>query len=78
MVLPLNFGELIIFLNSKWRIVIILIQNILIREGIIQYIGGITIKPIKILIQFNDKNRFVDGSKDENKFAIIFNYCVFF
>lgn len=65
-------------LNSLWRIKTILFQIILIREGINQNIGGIR-KINKIdLNQFNLKLKFVEGSKDENKFIIIFNYLIFF
>lgn len=61
-------------LNSLWRIKIILFQIILIREGTNQNIGGI-IKINKIdLNQFSFKLKFVEGSNDENKFIIIFNY----
>lgn len=51
----------------------ILFQSIWWREGINQKEAGINIKPSIVLIQFNDKLKFVDGSNLENKFAIIFS-----
>lgn len=50
-----------------------LIQIIVNRDGINQYIDGIIKIPIRDLNQFRDKWKFVVGSKEENKFAIIFN-----
>jgi hypothetical protein len=79
-VLPLNSLVLIKFLNSLCKVRVSLIHNIFIREGINQYMGGIIKSPKKILIQFIDKPKFVEGSKVENKFAIIFKleYLLFF
>lgn len=71
-VLPLEFFPRRI-LNSLWSVFTIKFQIILSRDGINQNTGGIKIKPINLLIQFNDKLKLVDGSKDENRFAIIFN-----
>lgn len=42
------------------------------REGINQYKEGINSKPRNVLNQFNEKI-FVEGSKELNKFVIIFN-----
>lgn len=70
-VLPLIF-ELTKILNSLWRVEEIKIHNILNRDGIIQYIGVKNIKINKALNQFKLKEKILDGSKDENKFAIIF------
>lgn len=77
-VFPLIDSLLINTLNSLCKVIIILIQSIFIRDGINQNIGGIINSPINELIQFNDINILVDGSKEENKFAIIFNYNEFF
>lgn len=60
-------------LNSLWRALIILIHRILIREGINQNDDGMTSIPIMVLSQFKDIFQLVEGSKEENKFAIIFN-----
>lgn len=76
-VLPLDLSSLISVLNSLCRIMVNLIQNILIRDGISQYIGGTSKNPMKILIQFIDKPRLVEGSKVENRFAIIFRILFF-
>lgn len=61
-------------LNSLWRIINILFQNKKIREGINQNSKGKKRIPKIVLIQFKDKFKiFVDGSKIENKFIIIFS-----
>lgn len=70
---PLKFCVLIRVLNSLCKIIIILIHNKLIREGINQYLGGSNKIPIQALIQFIERLKFVVGSKVENKFVIIFN-----
>jgi hypothetical protein len=60
-------------LNSLCKLIIILFQIILYREGINQYIDGINNRPRKVLNQFNDKLKiFVEGSNTENRFVIIF------
>jgi hypothetical protein len=61
-------------LNSMCSVIIIFLNIILIRFDIIQYGIGIIIKPITVLIQFNDKFCDVAGSNAENKLVIIFNY----
>ena len=77
-VLPLK-GELIKILNSKWRVLIILNQSILYREGITQNIDGININPKKVLIQFKERlNIVVDGSNTLNRFVIIFKENYFY
>lgn len=70
--------ELILFpkrvLNSLCNLFKMNIQKIKWRLGINQKERGINKIPIKVLIQFKDKlNKFVEGSKMENKFVIIFN-----
>lgn len=60
-------------LNSLCKVIIILIHNIFNRDGINQNLTGIRNKPIKDLNQFKAKI-LVEGSKEENKFAIIFSY----
>jgi len=60
-------------LNSKCKIKKILFQNIEIREGRNQNIIGKNIIPNIVLNQFKEKLKiFVEGSKIENKFIIIF------
>lgn len=72
-VAPFNEGSSRI-LNSLCKVIIILYHNILYRDGINQYIGGIINNPIIDLIQFNEKLKILDvGSKTENKLVIIFN-----
>jgi len=71
-VLPLWLLFLIKVLNSLCKILIRIIQIILKREGISQYIGGITKKISKDLNQFIDIKEKVVGSKEENKLVIIF------
>lgn len=70
-VLPLIFVPNKI-LNSLCKIIIILIHKKFHRDGISQYIEGINNNPRKVLSQFNEKI-FVEGSKELNKFVIIFN-----
>lgn len=72
-VLPWDLLFLIKILNSLCNVIIIEVHKIWSREGINQNIGGIIIIPINVLSQFNDKLKFVEGSKVENKFIIIFN-----
>lgn len=60
-------------LNSLWSVDVILIHKILGREGISQNIGGIINSPTKVLSQLIDEFQFVEGSKDEKRFAIIFS-----
>jgi hypothetical protein len=61
-------------LNSLCNIINTLFHRIWCREGINQYIGGIIIKPIKVLIQLREKLKMFDeGSNTENKLVIIFN-----
>lgn len=43
------------------------------REGINQNIEGMTNNAIMLLSQFNEKLKLVLGSKEENRFVIIFN-----
>ena len=70
-VLPLEFFPKRI-LNSLCKVLIIMTQNICGREGVSQNIGGIIVNPRKILNQFMDRLKFVEGSKEEKRFAIIF------
>ena len=72
-VLPLELILPIKILNSLCKVIIILIQIKVKREGINQYIEGIIKMPIKVLNQFRESLKLVVGSKEENKFAIIFN-----
>jgi len=65
---------LIRVLNSLCKIIIKLFQKVNHRDCKNQYLCGIKKINIKILNQFNDIYKLVDGSKDENKFLIIFNY----
>lgn len=61
-------------LNSLLRVTKIEFHKIWCREGISQNIGGIKIKPKKVLIQFKDKLKMLDeGSNTENRLVIIFN-----
>ena len=61
-------------LNSKCNDIKTLFHTIIWRLGINQYIIGINNKPIKDLIQFNDKLKILEeGSNTENKLVIIFN-----
>ena len=67
-------------LNSLWRVIKILFQKIFNREGKNQNIMGKNKIPKNELNQFNERLKmFVDGSKIENKFIIIFKlkkyYC---
>lgn len=60
-------------LNSLWRVKKIFCQNKLFREGISQYVKGKNKIPNKVLTQFKDKEKvFVEGSKIEKRFIIIF------
>jgi len=71
---PLNLEIPIRVLNSRWRVVKILFQKIDIRDGINQNINGKNKIPIIVLIQFKERFKiFVEGSKIENRFIIIFN-----
>lgn len=49
-----------------------ILKIILIRLGMIQYIEGIIINLMKVLIQLSEKFILVEGSKVENRFVIIF------
>lgn len=61
-------------LNSVCKVLIILIQININRDGINQKEIGIISNPKNVLIQFNDKLKIlVDGSNVENKLVIIFN-----
>lgn len=60
-------------LNSLWRVWIIFLHRRDHREGEAQYKYGINIKPNKVDIQFIERLKILDeGSKIENRFAIIF------
>jgi len=61
------------FLNSLCNFKLILFHSNLVRDGMNQNIGGMIINPIIVLVQFKDIFQFDEGSKDENKFIIIFN-----
>lgn len=66
--------DLLFWINvfiSLWIIIINLKYNILNREGINQKEYGIKSKMINDLVQFKE-NMIVEGSKEENKFVIIF------
>lgn len=75
-VLPFHWGALIKILNSLWIADITEIQMKFHREGISQKRGGIIIIIINDLAQFNEKvdELKVEGSNEENRFAIIFNF----
>ena len=65
-------------MNSLWRVIKILFQKIFKRDGKNQNIIGKNKIPKKELNQFKDKLKiFVEGSKIENKFIIIFNLKVY-
>lgn len=76
-VLPLESFVLIRVLNSLCKVIINLIQNILIREGMSQYMGGTSNNPMKTLIQLRDSPILVVGSNVENKLAITFKLLIF-
>ena len=59
--------------NSLCKVNKILFHKILFRDGVNQNEGGIIKIPIIILVQFIEVFQFVEGSKDANRFAIIFN-----
>jgi hypothetical protein len=66
-------------LNSLWSVIKILFQKILNREGITQKIMGKNKIPKNELNQFRDKLKiFVEGSKIENKFIIIFRLVLIY
>lgn len=75
-VLPFEFFVPRRILNSLWSVVIIKFHRILNRDGINQNIGGIIRIPMNTLVQFRDKLKFVEGSNDEKRFAIIFNWRI--
>lgn len=71
---PLNLVIPSKVLNSKCRVKKILFQNIELREGKNQNNMGKNRIPNIVLVQFKEKLKiFVEGSKIENKFIIIFN-----
>jgi hypothetical protein len=73
-VVPLNLEIPNRVLNSKCKVKKILLQNIKLREGINQNNIGKNKIPNIVLNQFKEKLKiFVEGSKIENKFIIIFN-----
>lgn len=53
--------------------VVILFHRIVDRDGINQNLDGIIINPIVVLNQFNDIDQLDEGSKEENRFIIIFS-----
>lgn len=67
---PLILGPIRV-LNSLCNVKDTLFQIILSRDGISQYEEGIIMIPMIVLIQLIDEFQLVDGSKDENRFAII-------
>lgn len=72
-VVPLNLLIPIRILNSLWRVKKIFCQKMRFREGINQNNKGKNKIPRKVLNQLRDKEKiFVEGSKIENKFIIIF------
>lgn len=75
--IPLKFFIGIMVLISLLIKIINLVQIQFKRDGINQNVLGIKVIINKILNQFNDKI-LVDGSKDENKFVIIFRKSIFF
>lgn len=61
-------------LNSEWSVIIILFHIKINRGGINQNLIGKNNNPIIVLNQLNEIfSQLVDGSKTENKLAIIFN-----
>jgi hypothetical protein len=54
-------------------VVVILFHKIIGRDGINQNLDGIIISPIAVLNQFNDIDQLDEGSKEENRFIIIFS-----
>lgn len=73
-VVPLNLWIPINILNSLCKVWKILFQNNVIREGKNQKIIGKNNNPNIELIQLKEILKiFVDGSKIENKFIIIFS-----
>lgn len=73
-VVPLKLWIPINILNSLWRVLKILFQKTIIRDGKNQKIIGKNKIPKNELIQFKDKLKiFVEGSKIEKRFIIIFN-----
>lgn len=71
--MPLNWDVPNKVLNSLCRVIKILFQNIDIRDGNNQNNIGKNNNPNNVLNQFKDKLKmFVEGSKIENKFIIIF------
>lgn len=77
-VLPLWLNGPRSVLNSLCKVLIIIFQITIYREGINQKAIGIMITALKVLIQLIDKFRiFVEGSKVEKRFVIIFNLNIF-
>jgi hypothetical protein len=73
-VLPLILSDLIKILNSLCNVLKILYHINLKRLGINQKVIGMIRNPIIVLNQFKDIPKIlVVGSKDENRFVIIFN-----
>ena len=68
---PLEAGPRSV-LNSLCRVRVILIQMKFNRDGISQNDEGIMIRQSRLLIQLIDRFQFEEGSKDENRFIIIF------
>ena len=78
-VVPLKLLGPISILNSLCNVIKILFQKIFNRDGINQKIIGKNKIPKIELIQFRDKLKiFVEGSKIENKFIIIFKLKIFY
>jgi len=69
---PLEVGPRRV-LNSLCKVWVILIHSNIKRDGINQNVAGIMIKHIILLIQLIDICQFEEGSKEENKFIIIFS-----
>jgi hypothetical protein len=78
-VVPLNLWIPISILNSLWRVIKILFQKRVKREGRNQNIIGKKRIPKIELIQFKERLKIlVEGSKIENKFIIIFSLKTFY
>lgn len=76
-VLPLCWVGPSRVLNSLCRVSIILFHIMMCREGINQNMGGISIRPIKVLVQFRDVLKILDeGSNTENRLVIIFRLLI--
>ena len=67
------FFFLMLVINSEFSLSYKIVNIMVIREGVVQILGGIIINPIIVLYQFIDKLILVDGSNEEKRLAIIFS-----